>query len=968
MPNNKPNQSGGGTPNQSGSPSDIVESLGVYSSGPSATVYIDEQKRRIKETQAELMVTDPSNFQEAVTLQQRLIKHQQSLIVAEYGPAGAARHIKQAMSSPAVNKLSYGYLGADPAMNEIARQQTFRDIYETQAQLSQTVDPRGITREHQALRERQASLINRAAAIDLGERQHTEYSRAKELLDVNRQRKEFESTGKITVGGEQLKASQVYDKLIEKTDELVRVFDTLRENSEKLTDQEAQELIHKKENLSKDISDLTKASQVTGGGGGGRRGVLGVGIGQALMLGGETLRELAVNQQMQQVANQTGYARIENQKYNLYKAARSGDIASQLALMNIDEAQNFARGMRANASVSDYMSAGGQIVAGGALMFGAGAETIGTAGLGAGLGLIASGYGASQAISGATNLVGAFRGVKSGAAELAAFQAYMGQSQEMQAVRAEQMQNLRNFMVNSGVSAQGLGGFGGTLLDSVTLERERRQDLAANKANSSQLVSNQFILSNDALRASDAQSIANTYVGRDPIMVAGNKSVLPSNTENILDRLAQTGVGLEQYGQLVNFATQTMGRAGFNEQGEVGVRGLRQLERYGLGSVEQNLSRQAQLFQAGGQNPQANLEQVIAAGMTKGLQDAPSIKAMVDNTAALSRMSGATAAGMDVTGIVGAQLAAAIDPDLAGKNAPLAAQIAASNLQLSNQWQTNTSTTFTGMFNTARLQEQLGKYGVNGEGAIALGKQDAAFFSAINAMGTPEEKIKALQGIGINATTNNVNDIISTAIRDKKMQVIEAGGVTGALGGLSPTIINKLLKDEELSDTEFTRVGKVAGLMGKTAPQLLGMIRAVDKTTNTDEIKDTLSPEARKQADMLDKQRLDANKQQIEAAKQAATELNKFGGALEIFNQMVSKYSNKGPVAEKEFQDAAINAAKDFQNAANIFGNNVGLFKSAVETFTGRTVTATNNLPSTNAGKEIPAGATARGARGVGGY
>lgn len=1020
---------------------DLIERLTKVGKSPSSIEAEAELKARIL-AQIESIrglqnehglpnVKNPDSYQKYAQEGAALSRLERQLIGKQYGPAGMRRSINGITQSNEGRELSFEYQGMSygdrNALAQEEQRKLFKHAQELQTMSGKTdrFEPNGIIKESElrADIERGQKAI---AGINVANRQDEmlgldpksqedritkTYGRARDLIGSNKMTSQWEEKGKIdvNVGGEvkSLGQKDIFELLNKKSQELVDVFDKLKNSAKNLSEQEKKELDEKRSQLAGDVGALEDAAGVArgGGGGGGWKGKAGryaiagaQGVAGLAMLAGETGRELFVNQKMQQLANSTGYAQIENQKYELYKAARKGDVMASLQLMQTDEAQKFAGDIRANARVSDYLAAGGK-AASGLIMAGAGAAaTLKTAGLAAPATLAMAGYGANMAVSGATDLVGAYKGIKSGQSELAAYQAFLASSQQNMQVKAEQMQLVRDMFVNADVISQGLGSnIGGKFIDSVTNEPNRIRDKATNAANAQQFRINDRFSRKSAQMALDealanrpsdyeystrndrwgtvdkfiskegmaridqrrqaqkdkANGIGDGLIDEDRNLMqlkeAATTAGTPPNTvksRGLLDVLDDNNIGPEEYSRLAAMSVQTMGRdiidvSGTPETNErygaaSNVFDARRLEKLKLGSMQENVQRQAQLFQAGGQNPSANLESVIAAGMTKSLSDAPSIKAMVDNTAAISRASTGTAAGFDMTGITAAQIAAGIRDDAANK--PMAAQVAASNLQLANQWQTNTSTTFSGMFNTARLQEQLSEFGVSGTDAIAIGRREASYYTNIKQMKTKKEKVNALFQIGVGATEDNVDEMLERILDSKLMQTLEAGGATGAMGGLSKEIIEKVRKGQKLNKDEQFQVNKIAGILhgSKDEDQLMGMIAGVKVGANTGGIKDTRSPEDKKRDEVQDTLRTDQQKRDAQAAKTAMEQMAEFGGALAIFSDMLKKVGGEeGKKHEEKFQKAAEQAATDFKAGASIFEKSVTAFEGAVKGIPG---------------------------------
>ena len=103
-------------------------------------------------------------------------------------------------------------------------------------------------------------------------------------------------------------------------------------------------------------------------------------------------------------------------------------------------------------------------------------------------------------------------------------------------------------------------------------------------------------------------------------------------------------------------------------------------------------------------------------------------------------------------------------------------------------------------------------------------------------------------------------------------------------------------------------------------------------------VKDPRSEETKKKVEDLERERLRGNRQQIDAAQAAATELQAFGGALQALTKWMDQHVKTGPEAEKFYQDAA--AVGDFKKGAELFLPAAQAFKEGVEKLTGNKIKA----------------------------
>jgi hypothetical protein len=169
--------------------------------------------------------------------------------------------------------------------------------------------------------------------------------------------------------------------------------------------------------------------------------------------------QVGVNQHLAQVNNATGYANFENQKYQTYKAAVGGDIASLMQLSHFAGADKFGTGLGDSAENALLAQTGG-----GAVNLISGISTAMSGKVGEGL---------SNVIGGGTNAYIAtsdvLRHVTQEQSDVAGRNAAIELSRVVNETNAEQIQGFRDFSVGAGVAAIGMGGAGeGFLKNSIT--------------------------------------------------------------------------------------------------------------------------------------------------------------------------------------------------------------------------------------------------------------------------------------------------------------------------------------------------------------------------------------------------------------------------------------------------------------------------------------------------------------------
>ena len=234
---------------------------------------------------------------------------------------------------------------------------------------------------------------------------------------------------------------------------LIKAFEQLSE----VTDITSKEF----KDLQKTTDEARKNFAAAGGGSGGNLiTALGIASGGFNVAAGAA-QAIMVNQRLAQAQNATGLADIENQKYQTYKAAAGGDIASLMQLSQFSGAEGFGGsvGLGARVAVGAQQIAGYlQIAQGGAQLANPVSDAMdsGAAGINNVVGGVAS------------STVAAFdtsRRVSENQARIAAIRARLEVSRAVNAIGAEQVQGFRDFSVGMGSAAIGLGGGGEEFLN-----------------------------------------------------------------------------------------------------------------------------------------------------------------------------------------------------------------------------------------------------------------------------------------------------------------------------------------------------------------------------------------------------------------------------------------------------------------------------------------------------------------------
>lgn len=644
------------------------------------------------------------------------------------------------------------------------------------------------------------------------------------------------------------------------------------------------------EETADNFEKLQRAQQMGGGGGGasgaqwlsaagGMFGAIGAGI-----------QQIGVNQRLGQVSNIGGYANIENQKYDMYKAGRGGSVLDQMMASQWASAERFGGQLKtAQGAALTATAAGGIAQAGaGAFQIGEGAtgKVVGITGQVLGTGSLST----KQVLEGAQNVVqGAattavagmdlYRGVSTGQVAQQGINADMTARKELLRVSAEQLQGFRDFGVGMSTAAMSMGKRGGAMLDSAT-------------------------------SAAGIQQMVNSRLSPEQMAQLSQQGVLSMGSQ---------------------FSTGSVFAA-------------RNLERSGMGSMQENMQRMASLSMAGGNNPQAGLASVLESAFSKSLDSSKAISAMVENTASMAMKSAGAAVGLDVTAAQAGLTAAGIS----GKNPnqEFAVQRAAQAAELSNQYGTNTDVSFSGMVNTARLSKQLG---ISGEESISLQRVDAATLKTLQGKSEQEQR-EFLLNRGIDVKGRSATNIVSGALDYKANSILEAGGAGLAQGIDSDALRKKIQSGGKLSDAERLQLGRTAQFGGYTgAEELISQVKGLSDTPNAaakSAAAKAMAGEAGTDSQKTwDNLRTSGFKQLSEQALQATKTMEKFGGALKVLvdmNDKLEKFGSSG--GEAKFSTAAADAAESFGKHTVKFGEAVGAFDDAVTKMMSRSGLNTSGM------------------------
>lgn len=625
------------------------------------------------------------------------------------------------------------------------------------------------------------------------------------------------------------------------------------------------------DNLKK-LQDAQKA----GGGGPGNGAAIAMGLAGGFNALGQGAQAIMVNQRQGQVSNVGGFANVANSQYDMYTKARGGDIASQLALGGTGQAKLFGNEMSA---ASNTVSSLG--VAAGAAQAGAGIAQTSEASLQKG-NLLSYGMGNSTA-----NTQALITGVQN-------------------TVQGATAATVNAMDMKRGVTA-GANKISGY---SATME--------ATKAI-------------NAVGATQAQGLRNLYTDLDVVGQGmgskANSFIEEGGSDANLARMAKAGISPQQFAALSGQGVNDMGSTFSTSQ----VFGARNLEARGFGSAQMNMGRMGQLAAAGGNNPQAGLENVLSAAVTKGLDSSKSINDMVANTATMVSTSAGAAVGIDTTGAASSMLANSINPLMANKE--FAVQQAMTAAEATRSATTNTDVSFTGMANTAGLQHNLSKAGIDISGSAALTVQGIDLQTLKSLQGDPGKAAKYFQNQGVNVTEKNADKFLATTMVEKERQIMRGGNGGGQATGFDLEALRiKATSKAGIApnSAEYLQMGEIAARQNRSggADEILRELKGVKAPNVAAGVGKGFTTEAgpddiKKQMDNL---RTSGFKQLSEAAQQASTGLGGFNSAVKTFIDLTAKYEKEGVQNEKVFATAASDFSKSFELSTGRFAESVSTF------------------------------------------
>ena len=710
---------------------------------------------------------------------------------------------------------------------------------------------------------------------------------AQEALNVSNIGQQLSEKGAVTVSdvGDQ---GQVSSREVREKDikgELVRQSEALLNVWKKLqtaTEESAEKLQEHAEKIQENIDNLEEAQRQVGGGGGRSGNTIGnlmafSGGFQALGAGAQ---QLFVGQRMQNMSNRAGLADIENEKYSTYRAALSGDMTAMMALgqfgaagefgKSIARGQNAAQGLQLAGSALETAAGGYMLAQGGGQQLNPIAQGLGTAGGAANT----AAQGGQMMVQGLVNAtvtgVDMYNQTSATSAKIQAENIDMATRRKLAEIPGFQMQQLYGLGMGMGTAAIGMGGG------------------------------------------------AEAFLGR----------TLGDNA--FLDRMRGMNISPEQMGQMVGFGVNNIGST-FNEEMAFTARGL---EKSGRGTREENLQRMGMLAQAGANNPQVALQNVLEAAVGRGFDNSKSMTLLVQNTAEMAKQSAvAMAGGVDMTGTISTILAAGADRGLT--NREFALERARTVQESITETATNVSTDLAGLMNTTGISARTGLSASSAQFAAQLTPAEVQSYMKMDESKARAELVS--RGINPEEFKGGVKAGLQGLYQNQISSLVRGAGMRGVAFGTDEQrarIEAALSKGEagyrSLSEEDKVLAGRLMpGIRGEELFRGAGAISATNESGAAQNVNNAMKGEgAGEFLKSIDKLRTAGFGQLSDAAKQATTQ---FGSAAETMKKLADQVERlRGADVEKVMSDAAAKAAGTGEGS-KVFSDAVDVFKEAVD-------------------------------------
>lgn len=578
---------------------------------------------------------------------------------------------------------------------------------------------------------------------------------AQDLVDMNKLREEI-GAGKGEFGN--LTSIELKKKEQEAAENLIKAQHALAN----CTEDTRKSLTKAADDAAKALEDVQKAA---GAGGGNRMSgwaMASMGLTTAAQLatmGSDTTMTMGVNIPMANMQNRTGFANIENQKYDSWRAAIAGNMTERLNLAGWNMATQFGADRKTWANVSLWeREAAGITTAAAGVTQGVevyknllGAQTVGTifGNSDSAEAMYRAGLVTAQGIT-MSMVTGKdlWDGTTAGATKIAGINAGMNAVRQINHIPGRQLQDYRDHVASMYAASTFMGGR------------------------------------------------AENFLGGHGV---GGYAGVTRN--EFMGSMMLYGLGSEEAGQLALTGAQNFGSV-FNQSQ---ILQAKRFENLGLGSAEEQMRRMSSLAAGGSQNPSQSLEKMLERAVGVGMDSSKAISMIAESTGTMAEQ--AAMKGMSGTGDeIGALIMRGYDRSH-GVNQEVAARQAIVGYQSAEQRRNDRSATYHGMFGVGRLMKH---FGLDYQDAEALQGMDTAFLNSLKGKSEAEQR-SAFWERGIVKGFDKVRGRFEEVLTDKLLSQAEGnGGYFNGAGNALVAINNIIARDPNKAKALFDR--DVAGM------------------------------------------------------------------------------------------------------------------------------------------------------------
>ena len=351
-----------------------------------------------------------------------------------------------------------------------------------------------------------------------------------------------------------------------------------------------------------------------------------------------------------------------------------------------------------------------------------------------------------------------------------------------------------------------------------------------------------------------------------------------------LKNLAYKGVTPEEAVKLTGILTSAGSIEGGSDAGLRMIEGAGRAAQRGQMGKEEYVSTAARMVAAGGKDNE--LEDIISAGMTRGMDNSKNIGQMVDAT--LSMSSGLASKGISGTGVmgdaIGGMTQSLVDK---GMNKNLATNVAASGIADLNRGLSDTGFNLGNIVDRAAIRQVMP--GITTGQVNKISKMEFDDLKLLQAGGPEAERYLKEQGLNNRFMKNGEIDqgIISRVSKDAYRKVLINKGLMGDAQGIE--IMNKWGTGKELSPDAKAWFGPGSELGNISTYESLSGLTKRDKITNENynSIGMNLGAEAEKNSAQYLTKKIDAGR--IAAGEMLSTQKGKEFEGLEGLAKSISE-------------------------------------------------------------------------------